>query len=96
MKEKESLSKFLIKAQEEERRKIARELHDEIGQILIKYGLDVLEKMKELDPNVKVIIASADIQKQTKDLAIEKGAFAFINKPFNEEEILNLLSEIGG
>lgn len=60
------------------------------------YGLDVLEKIKELNPSAKVIIASADIQKQTKDLAIEKGAFAFINKPFNEEEILNLLSKIGG
>jgi two-component system chemotaxis response regulator CheY len=60
------------------------------------YGLDVLEKIKELNPNAKVVIASADIQKQTKDLAIEKGAFAFINKPFNEEEILNLLSKMDG
>lgn len=60
------------------------------------YGLDVLEKIKDIDPSAKVIIASADIQKQTKDLALEKGASAFINKPYNEEEILSLLKNISG
>ncbi|MEN2983805.1 MAG: response regulator [Dictyoglomaceae bacterium] len=58
------------------------------------YGLDVLEKIKEIDPSAKVIVASADIQKQTKNLALEKGAFAFINKPFNEEEILDVLRKV--
>lgn len=58
------------------------------------YGLDVLEKIKEIDPFAKVIVASADIQKQTKELAFEKGAFAFINKPFNEIEILEILKKI--
>lgn len=60
------------------------------------YGLDVLEKIKEMDPSAKVIVASADIQKQTKDLALEKGACAFINKPYDEEEILSLLKNISG
>lgn len=60
------------------------------------YGLDVLEKIKEIDSSAKVVIASADIQKQTRDLALEKGAFAFINKPYNEEEIFAILKNITG
>lgn len=40
----DNLAKFLIKAQEEERKKIARELHDEVGQTLtaIKINLEIL------------------------------------------------------
>jgi len=144
-----NLSRYLIKAQKEERKKIARELHDEIGQILtaIKINLELLkrrvdkelqnqideninlinraidevrdislnlrpsliddlgltsaikwyvEKIKEIDPSAKVVIVSADIQKQTKELAIQKGALAFINKPVIEEEVLNIIKEISG
>ncbi len=58
------------------------------------YGLDVLEKMKEMDPSSKIIIASADIQKKTKELVFEKGASAFINKPFDEKEIYEVLTKI--
>ncbi len=52
MKKQNNISKFLIKAQEEERKKIARELHDEIGQALtaIKINLEILRK--KLDPNL--------------------------------------------
>jgi len=59
-------------------------------------GLEVLEKIKEIDPSAKVVIVSADIQKRTKELAIQKGALAFINKPVVEEEVLNMLKEISG
>ncbi len=60
------------------------------------YGLDTLEKIKEIDPSAKVVIASADIQKKTKELALEKGAYYFINKPYDEKEILSLLKNIIG
>jgi len=59
-------------------------------------GLEVLEKLKEVDPSAKIVIASADIQKKTKDLAFEKGAIYFVNKPYNEEEIINILKNISG
>jgi len=55
-----------------------------------------VEKIKEIDPSAKVVIVSADIQKQTKELAIQKGALAFINKPVVEEEVLNIIKEISG
>ncbi|MEN2984816.1 MAG: sensor histidine kinase [Dictyoglomaceae bacterium] len=52
MKKNDNISKFLIRAQEEERRKIARELHDEIGQALtaIKINLELLKR--KIDQNL--------------------------------------------
>ena len=45
------------------------------------YGLDVLEKLREMDPAARVIVMSADIQTSSRDLVQSAGASAFINKP---------------
>ena len=55
------------------------------------YGLDVLTKLRELDPNVKVIVVSADIQTSSQDLVHEAGGVAFVNKPFERGEILSAI-----
>ncbi len=55
------------------------------------YGLDVLAKLRELDPDVKVIVVSADIQTSSHELVREAGGIAFVNKPFDREDILNAL-----
>lgn len=52
------------------------------------YGLDVLVKLREMDPNALVVIASADIQSSTRKLVDEAGALAFINKPFVSEQVI--------
>ena len=52
------------------------------------YGLEVLQKLRELDPAVRVIVVTADIQSSSQELAGEAGAKAFINKPFDKAEIL--------
>ncbi len=52
------------------------------------YGLDVLQKLRELDASARVIVVSADIQSSSHDLAEQAGAKAFINKPFDKAEIL--------
>lgn len=52
------------------------------------YGLDVLNKLRELDPGVKVIVVSADIQTSSHDLVQEAGGAAFVNKPFDRQDIL--------
>jgi len=57
-------------------------------------GLDVLTKLKEMDPTVRVIIASADIQSTTRDLVREFGAKAFINKPFASEVVINTVRAV--
>src|SRR3954471_22611866 len=46
------------------------------------YGLDVLSKLRELDPGVKVIVVSADIQTSSRELVAQAGGAAFVNKPF--------------
>lgn len=55
------------------------------------YGLDVLAKMRELNPEARVIVATADIQKSTLDHARAAGAAAFINKPLNRQELTRLV-----
>lgn len=58
------------------------------------YGLDVLNKLREMDPQVRVIVASADIQISTRDLVKLGGATAFINKPFTIEKVLNIVRQV--
>ena len=52
------------------------------------YGLEVLVKLREMDPNALVVVASADIQSSTRKMVDEAGALAFINKPFVSEQVI--------
>jgi len=52
------------------------------------YGLDVLTKLREMDPNVRVIIVSADVQQSSHDMVADAGARAFVMKPIEGDEIL--------
>lgn len=52
------------------------------------YGLEVLVKLREMDQQARVIVASADIQSSTRKLVDEAGALAFINKPFISEQVI--------
>ncbi|HET9526559.1 MAG TPA: response regulator [Pyrinomonadaceae bacterium] len=52
------------------------------------YGLDVLTKLREMDPKALVVVASADIQSSTRKLVDEAGALGFIHKPFVSEQVI--------
>jgi two-component system chemotaxis response regulator CheY len=52
------------------------------------YGLDVLVKLREMDPKALVVVASADIQSSTRQMVDEAGALFFINKPFVSEQVI--------
>ena len=56
------------------------------------YGIEVLTKLREMDSEARVIVASADIQSSTRMLVKEAGANAFINKPFVADQVLNAVS----
>jgi two-component system chemotaxis response regulator CheY len=60
------------------------------------YGLDVLEKLRQLDPKANVVVVSADIQTSSQELVDQAGAKAFITKPFDREEILGTLNAVLG
>ncbi len=57
-------------------------------------GLDVLLKVKEINPNTPVIIMTAYATVDTAVEAIKKGAYDYITKPFNPEEITLTLKKI--
>lgn len=52
------------------------------------YGLEVLQKLRELDSNARIVVVSADVQSTSLELAEQAGAKGFINKPFDKAEIL--------
>ena len=58
------------------------------------YGVEVLNKLREMDPQARVIIASADIQSSTREMVDAEGASAFINKPFMSEKVLSTVSRV--
>lgn len=61
------------------------------------YGLDVLSKLREIDPAAKVIVVSADVQTSSRDLVRDAGAFGFLTKPTQPKEIVESVARaLGG
>ena len=53
------------------------------------HGIEVLQKLKELDPNARVVLATADVQLQTASSAKQAGALGLVKKPFQDNVILS-------
>ncbi len=53
------------------------------------HGIELLQKLKELDPQARVVLATADVQLQTASAAKEAGALGVIRKPFQENVVLS-------
>jgi two-component system chemotaxis response regulator CheY len=51
------------------------------------YGIDVLNKLREMDPEARVIVATADIQSSTHAMVKDAGACGFITKPFIPDHV---------
>lgn len=50
-------------------------------------GLETLERLIERDPNVKVIMMSGERNEERRQWALDRGAIAFLYKPFYPEDI---------
>jgi len=58
------------------------------------YGGDVLEKLRQLNPALPVIIATADIQRTTREQVKQAGAVAMVNKPVTKEQLSEVLTVV--
>ena len=57
-------------------------------------GLDVLEKLHQMDPKVRTIVLSADIQNSSREMATAGGACSFLNKPIDRASLLSAVSGV--
>lgn len=57
------------------------------------YGLDVLTKLRELDPVARVIVITADIQESSQQLVQDAGASGFLSKPVEPTRVLTVIRE---
>ena len=58
------------------------------------YGVEVLQKLRTIDSQARVIVVSADIQESTRELAQQAGSRGFAAKPIQKEELLRLVSSV--
>jgi len=59
-------------------------------------GLEVLEKIKAIDPSVKVIVITAVEQDALDKKISERGAGIILRKPFSNEELESAMKSIAG
>lgn len=58
------------------------------------YGLEVLTKLRELKPDVRVIVITADIQDSTQQQVRAAGAAGFINKPLSRQKLTQTINAV--
>ncbi|MDH3589238.1 MAG: response regulator [Gammaproteobacteria bacterium] len=57
-------------------------------------GIECVERMVEMDPNVIILVISALSDKATAIEALKKGANGFLCKPFTEDELNRAFREL--
>ena len=58
------------------------------------YGLDVLAKLRELDPAARVVVVSADVQSSSQERVQAAGASGFINKPIDRAHLIQVVRSV--
>ncbi|MFL0248065.1 response regulator [Candidatus Clostridium stratigraminis] len=75
-----------------------KELHPDIVTMDITMpemeGLDALALILQFDPNAKVVMLSALGQESKVKTAILNGAKSFVVKPYKEEHLVKVLSQV--
>jgi PAS domain S-box-containing protein len=59
-------------------------------------GITVLKRLQEIDPKLPIIIITAYTKEEDTVGALSKGAFAYIIKPYNPQELLAVLQRAVG
>jgi two-component system chemotaxis response regulator CheY len=58
------------------------------------HGLDVLSKLREVDAQARVIVATADIQRSTREMVAAAGSSGFLSKPFEADRVLSAVDAV--
>jgi PAS domain S-box-containing protein len=89
-----------VAADGEEALEVFARHRDEIDLVLSDVGLpkmsgiDVFKKLKEMDPHMKVVLASGFFEPDLKFSLHQLGAKGFIQKPYSNDEVLRKLREV--
>lgn len=59
-------------------------------------GLEVIERLRQMDAGVRIVVATADVQKSTESLALAAGAYRVLNKPLQNEPVLEAVEAVLG
>lgn len=84
----------------EEAVEVFRGKKNEVGLVLSDMGLpklggwEMFEKLREINPNVKVILASGFVDLKMRADVIKKGAKDFVQKPYVPATILKRIREV--
>jgi len=54
-------------------------------------GIEVLTRLRQLDPQARVVIATADIQSSTQVMTNAAGAVGFVAKPFQADQVVKVV-----
>ena len=57
-------------------------------------GMDLLEKVKEIDPDIEVVLMTAFSSVETAVEAMRKGAHHYLPKPFSKEDLLDTVAHL--
>jgi two-component system chemotaxis response regulator CheY len=58
------------------------------------YGLEVLTKLRQLDPAARVVVVSADVQDSSRQMVQAAGAHAFLIKPVERDAMLATVRDV--
>ena len=56
-------------------------------------GWDILRYARQIEPQPRVVIMTAQGEEDTKEVAIERGAWAYVEKPYIIDRIKGILKE---
>ena len=59
-------------------------------------GLEVLKRLRALDPTLPVIMITGTADEVAVTMALKRGAFAYVPKPFNVEYVKHLVAAVRG
>jgi FixJ family two-component response regulator len=56
-------------------------------------GFALIDKMRDLHYDMLIIVVTGDAQADARDIAMQKGAVGFLQKPFSDGSLLELLDK---